>query len=352
MAGHPHQDESPRQRVGPLHVRVLRRRGLGGRIESGGADELGPSAATPPARFLKCENNTEGATSALMLRGRSTLVQTFLQLAPEHKLRAGPVCALTQAGGWGLHAVGALPVGTTVFFEAPRLLVSNRGAHSSPLWALVEEALKSGFVEGTTAPAAANRPPLLAWTHLQDAPHAVEPLSGVNEGFESRPIRLPANLREPWLEWDSTDCMEAGALAIKYGTSWHAVAEAYVDLARTSLCTVWEAAGFYTVLATMNHACVANVEVFDVFDTDKVGTKQVKTLCALKAGEELRSCYAAARWHRPASVALRREYLKNKFGFWCTCSSCVHGSLRVYGTATTCADAVVGAISLARVAVR
>lgn len=260
-----------------------------------------------------------------MLRGRSRLVQAFLKHAPQHKISVGPLSSVTTESMWGVRTMLALPNGATVFFEPPRLLVTNRGCHSSHVWSLTEEALAAGFVVGTTTPPVTDRPPLLTWTQLLGTPVTERPLSGVDEASERHSARLPPNLCEPWLEWDSTDYMEAVALATKYGTSWNTVVEAYVDLCRTSKKSDSDAIGFYPILAIMNHACVANVEVLDVHDHDFIYMKEVKTLRAVAAGEELRCCYASARWAQPAEAAMRRDYLKNKFGFRCSCFSCETG---------------------------
>lgn len=258
-----------------------------------------------------------------MLRGRSFQVQTFLRLAPRFKLRVGPVFSLASTEGWGVVAAEALPVGAEVFTEPPRLSITNRGAHSSQLWALVEEALEAGFICGSVARSSAAREPILLW----DAENAASPLTVESLGFECpSPSSFPEDLRAPWLEWDATDYMEAAALAAKYHVSCDDVQKAFVDLARTSLCTSSDGRGFYPVLATMNHACVANVVV-----EDRPGDlKKVTTLRDVKAGEELFSCYASARWSRPASVSLRRQYMLRTFGFRCACDACQYGTALAY----------------------
>ena len=148
------------------------------------------------------------------------------------------------------------------------LCAQSRGSFASLLWALTNEALKTGQHR--------------FWC-------SSEPLS-------VRDLQRRCG-------WGAVDEAQAQDLCDSYHVSYVILVRAYAFLSAVSLQHASGALGFYTLLCHLNHACVPNCCVLDADDSES--TKLLVAVRVIAAGKELTVTYApaeagAARAHAAA----------------------------------------------------
>ncbi len=78
--------------------------------------------------------------------------------------------------------------------------------------------------------------------------------------------------------------------------------------------------GLFLTLARMNHSCRPNV---NHYWREELQQTLVFASRDIEAGEEMNTLYGPSTW---MDTERRREYLHERFAFWCRCSMCVEGN--------------------------
>ena len=190
-----------------------------------------------------------------------------------------------EGAGQGCFTLGSLAEGETVARDTAVLCAHSRGSFSSLLWALTDEALKTGEHR--------------FWC-------SSEPL--IVRDLQRR------------CGWGAVDEAQAQDLCDAYNVSYATVVRAYAFLSAVSLQHTSGALGFHTLLCHLNNACVPNCCVVDADDSQS--TKLLVALRCIAAGEELTVSYAPAETGAARTAAARRELLLTRFGFVCRCPTC------------------------------
>ena len=183
----------------------------------------------------------------------------------------------------GLFTRVSLAKGEEVLREKPYLFATFRGPHSTAIWKLTADALAAGADAHWTCPRSTEE--------VQEA-----------------------------VGWDSDDEREACDLEARFGSRKRVVA-AYYAACSWNMASCCGGFGLYYSLAKVNHSCAPNVVIRD---TDLMGSKQMLTLRAIEAGEELcvSYCHAKTEGRKPLPTSVRRQHMKMMFGWECACWAC------------------------------
>lgn len=77
--------------------------------------------------------------------------------------------------------------------------------------------------------------------------------------------------------------------------------------------------GIFPTIARFNHSCIPSAEFGW---NEKAGRQEIRAIRNIKAQEEISLCYFTSQWQLE-NVDVRRQYLQESYGFFCTCQACI-----------------------------